>query len=109
MERPRSKTLLYFAPGSRVDMRLRQSDLGQTLTPLGAASCENLTTTLRRLAGAISDFPFPLDLGRLPCHLHLSVPFNLKMFVYFTIFYRSCATKTHTILNKRRFLAVKAR
>jgi hypothetical protein len=39
----------------------------------------------------------------------LSVPFNLKMFAYFTIFYRSCATKTHTILNKRRFLAVKAR
>ena len=85
MERPRSKTLLYFAPGSRVDMRLRQSDLGQTLTPLGAASCENLTTTLRRLTGAISDFPFPLDLGRLPCHLHSFLFLSTEISEYSTI------------------------
>ena len=66
----------------------RPLDLRQTLTALGATSCENLAPTLCRLAGAISDFPFPLDFGRLPCHLHDFCSFRLKLKfkVYFIIF-----------------------
>ena len=84
-ERPRSKILLYFAPGSRVDMP-SPLYLREALAPLGATGREHLAPTLRRLARAISDFPFPLDLGRLPCHLHSFYFLSTEMSGYFTIF-----------------------
>ena len=76
MERPRSKTRLYLAPGSLVDICPAPSDLRQALAPLGATRSENLAPAFRGCARTIPDFPFPLDLGRLPCHLHCLLPFD---------------------------------
>ena len=46
------------------------SDLRQALAALRATGSENLAASLGRLTRTITDFPFPLDLRRLPCHLH---------------------------------------
>ena len=70
MERPRSKTRLYFAPGSRVDISPKPLDLRQALAAFRTTRREDLASALCRLAGAIADFPFPLKLRGLPCHLH---------------------------------------
>ena len=53
-------------------------DLRQTLTALGTTRGEHLAPTLRRLTRAVSDFPFSLQLRRLPCHLHSFYSFQLK-------------------------------
>ena len=45
-------------------------DLRQALTAFRTTGREHLASALRRLASAIADFPFPLKLRGLPCHLH---------------------------------------
>ncbi len=73
---PPVEDTLVLRAGSRVDMPL-PLDLREALAPLGATGREHLAPTLRRLARTISNFPFPLYLGRLPCHLHsFLLPFN---------------------------------
>ena len=83
MERPRSKTLLYFGPGSRVVI-VKSLDLRQALAALRTTGRENLASTLGRLTRAVTDFPFPLDLRRLPCHLHdyLFLSTEIEIIVY---------------------------
>src|SRR5574344_3169960 len=77
--RPRSKTLLYFAPESRVDMgRRRPLDLRQALATLGATVREYLTTALGRLAGTETDLARTFNLRGLPHHLHGSFSFLVK-------------------------------
>lgn len=61
-------------------------DLRQALAAFRATGRENLASALRRLAGAIADFPFPLDLRGLPCHLHDLFFLSTEMSGYFTIF-----------------------
>ena len=75
---------LWNAPGRRQSCTscrgaartFEASNLRKALATLGAAAGKNLAATLRRLASAITDFPFPLDLRRLPCHLHVLIPFK---------------------------------
>jgi len=101
MERPRSKTRLYFAPGSRVDIR-QSSDLRQALAALRTTGSENLTPSLRGLARTISDFPFPLDLGRLPCHLH---DFCFLSTLNFRVLYQNVRRLIKGATTRTRFIA----
>ena len=85
MERPRSKILLYLFPGSRVDIN-EPLDLGQALTAFSTTGRENLASALGRLTRTITNFPFPLDLRRLPCHLHDFLFLSTEMSEYYIKF-----------------------
>jgi hypothetical protein len=67
-----------------VDILKPLSHLRKALAALRAAGGQNLSAALCRLARTKPDFPLPLDLGRLPCHLHdYSSPLDLKSSEYY--------------------------